>query len=431
MNYKKDTIGNSSKRKFLKQVFGGSLAAMALPLLPLEALGRPTLQHLRQQLAAAPDEETYWRLVKQQFMIPEALLMVNAANLCPSPYVVTEQVVNAYQNLEKDVSFHYRATFATQRAEALQQLADFLGVHADEIGITRNTTESNNIVVNSLDLKKGDEVVIWEQNHPTNGLAWQERAKRLGFTVKTVAMPAQPTSAAELIAPFAEAITRKTRLIAFSHISNASGIALPAKALCQLANERGVLSMVDGAQSLGMVDLDLRAMGCDFYTGSTHKWLMGPLENGILYVKKEHLDRLWPLIIGAGWHQNSTTVDEKFCVLGQRNETTAAALSATLAFHTTLGKAQIEARTKALNAYLKQQLRERIPSVTFVTPLSPDLSAGVTIVNLAGQEPRALVDRLYKTHGIACAPTGGLRFSPHIYNTMADLDRIVDALATV
>ncbi|MDF9795084.1 isopenicillin-N epimerase [Catalinimonas alkaloidigena] len=426
-----NSINNSeSKRRFLKQCLRGSLASFTLPALA-ESSAKP--HEILELLSRRENkyEESYWEMVKRQFTIPDALIMVNAANLCPSPYFVTEQVLTSQQKLEKDVSFQYRSVFSTEREEALKALADFVGVDKDEMGITRNTTESNNIIVHGLALKKGDEVLLWDQNHPTNGIAWEQQAKRYGFSVKMISVPTAPTSVDDLIQPFADAITPKTRLISFSHISNTSGIALPAKEICALAREKNILSMVDGAQSLGALDLDLKEMGCDFYSSSTHKWLMGPLENGILYVKKDKLTHVYPAVIGAGWNPESNTVDEKLCVLGQRNETTASALGSIVDFHHSIGKPQIEARIKALNAYLKAQVKEKIHAVKFVTPLSAELSGGVTILSMPGKDQTAVFQKLYDVHGIACAPTGGLRLSPHIYNTMADIDKIVEALEEV
>ena len=231
-----------------------------------------------------------------------------------------------------------------------------------------------------------------------------------------------------MIAAFAKAITPKTKLIAFSHVSNLSGIALPAKEICALAKSRGVLSLVDGAQTLGLMDLNLHDMGCDFFSASTHKWLMGPMENGILYVAKPQIANLWPAVIGGGWKDDMKTVDEKICVLGQRIETTTSALPETIDFHLLIGKKNIEERVVALNTYLKEQIRLKIPVATFVTPVNPELSAGIVIVNLAGKDAKDVYQKLYENHGIACASTGGIRLSPHIYNTMEDINKVVESL---
>ncbi|WAC09466.1 aminotransferase class V-fold PLP-dependent enzyme [Dyadobacter pollutisoli] len=420
---KTETSVQNERRHFLKRLGAGSLAAIALPVFGNESHA----PFVAPPSGDAPDEK-YWEQIRKQFAVPPNLIMLNAANLCPPPAAVNEQVKKMLDGLEKDVSFQYREQFSEKRKKAVELLAGFTGVAKEEIGITRNTSESNNIIVNGLDLKPGDEVLLWDQNHPSNGSAWEQRAKRYGFTVKKVSVPATPQSVEDLIKPFRDAITPQTKLLGFSHISNTSGIGLPAKELCKLAAEKNVLTLLDGAQSFGFLDLNLKDIGCDFYTGSTHKWFMGPLENGILYVKKESAGNLWPNIISAGWKEGALTVDEKYCMLGQRNESTLAGLVETVNFHQTIGKKNIENRVVQLNTYLKDQIKSKVPGASFVTPLYPELSGGVTIISFPGKKPAELSKKLYETHGIAAAPTGGIRMSPHIYNTMSDMDKVVKAL---
>ena len=401
------------------------MATFTIPALGgLETKRQPALPD-RKEVA----DEQYWEMVKKQFAVPSNLIMMNAANLCPAPYLINEQVQSTLKGLSQDVSFQYRSQFAEKRKKSIQLLADYVGVSKEEIGITRNTSESNNIIVNGLDLKPGDEVIVWDQNHPTNNIAWENRAKRYGFVVKKIVVPANPQTVDDLIAPFAKAITLKTKLIGFSHISNVSGIALPAKAICQMAKEKKILTLLDGAQSFGMIDLNLKDIGCDFYSGSTHKWLMGPLENGILYISKGNNDRIWPNIISAGWKDGSLSVDEKYCVLGQRNDSTIAGLPETLEFNRGIGKKNIEDRVMQLTAYLKEQIQKKLPQAVFITPLSPALSAGVVVINFPEKKSTEVFQKLYESHGIACASTIGIRMSPHIYNSMGDIDKVVQALS--
>lgn len=421
----KKITSQNERRNFLRQMGAGSLAAIAFPAFAGESrvsVGLP---------AHFLSDETYWEQVKKQFSVPENLTMLNAANLCPAPVSVNAEVLNVTNGLGRDVSFQYRSQFADKRKKSIEALAQFVGAGNEEIGITRNTSESNNIIVNGLDLKAGDEIILWDQNHPSNGAAWEQRARRYGFMVKKIALPADPKTTAELVKPFADAITPKTKLIGFSHISNTSGLALPAKLICKMAAAKGILTLVDGAQSLGVYDLDLKDLGCDFYTGSTHKWLMGPLENGILYVKKGSSGQLWPNLISAGWKESGLTVDEKYCMLGQRNEATLAGLPETIAFHQTIGKKNIEARTIELNSYLKAQIKAKLPAVKFITPVSSAFSAGVTVIAIPDKKPADVSQKLYETYGIAVAPTGGIRMSPHIYNTLSDIDKVVKALVAV
>ena len=417
------TKTEKARRSFLKNLGAGSLAALAFPSFAnVRTNNIPELS-----LQSVPDEK-YWEQVKKQFAVPENRIMLNAANLCPAPAPVNSKVLGILNGLSKDVSFQYRKQFTEDRKQAVAALAQFTSVSAEEIGITRNTSESNNIIVNGFDLKAGDEIILWDQNHPSNGLAWEQRAKRYGFTVRKVSVPENPESVVDLVKPFTDAITDKTKLIGFSHISNTSGIALPANMICEMARNKNVLTLVDGAQSFGAFDLDLKALGCDFYTGSTHKWFMGPLENGILYVKKESMPKLWPNIVSVGWKDDSLSVDEKYCSLGQRNEATLAGISDTVQFHQTIGKKQIQSRIFQLNKYLKEQIKSEIPAITFITPLSGEFSAGITNINLPGKKPADVTQKLYELHGIATAPTGGIRISPHIYNTLSDMDKVLKAL---
>ncbi len=423
---------HSNRRNFLKKLSAGWAATLAYPVLGNSVANN----HENLKINALPaygdlPDEKYWEAIKKQFGVPANKIMVNAANLCPSPVKISDQISTSLKSLEQDVSFQNRVQFEEKRKMALEMLAKHLQVGLEEVGITRNTTESNNIIVNGLDLVPGDEIIIWDQNHPTNGVAWEQRAKRYGFTVKKISVPEFPKSTADLINPFTQAITPKTKLIAFSHISNSSGIALPAQQICQMAKQKGILTLVDGAQSFGSMDLNLKEMGCDFYSGSAHKWLMGPIENGVLYINKSQINKIWPNMISAGWKETYRTVDEKLCVLGQRNDLTVSALPAILEFHQTIGKQKIQSRVLQLSAYLKEQIKKKIPQAVFVTPITPELSGGIVVIKIPGKNNTELYQQLYKNHGIAGAPTGGIRLSPHIYNTLQDIDKIVAALVNV
>ena len=406
------------------------MATLAYPVLA-NGIEKPALKNFPLATTSDLTDERFWEQVKKQFTVPPNLMIVNAANLCPSPYFINDLVTSTMDALEKDVSFHFRHQFAEKRAKAIEAMAQFVRVGKDEIGIVRNTSEGNAIVVQGLDFKAGDEILLWDQNHASNGIAWEQQARRYGFVIKKITTPAALKSAEELTAAFLKAVTPKTKLISFSHISSSTGIALPAKEICQMAKAKKILTQVDGAQSLGMMVLNLKDIGCDFYTASTHKWLMGPFENGIIYVSKERLEQLWPNVISAGWKEGSATADEKFCVLGQRNETTPFALLETLEFHQSIGEKNIENRVKKLTSYLKEQVQSKVPQVTINTPLSPALSGGIVSLSFGGKPTQEIYQKLYERHGIACSTTGGIRLSPHIYNTLEDMDRITAALAVL
>lgn len=417
------TTSHSPRRDFLRKLLAGTAAGLAAPAIAL-AESPPDFT-----APGDPGDEHYWEMIKKQFAVPADKVMMNAANLCPPPYVVAQVVNQTLADLGKDVSFQFRDKFDVIRATSLQKLAGYLGVTTEEVCITRNTSEGNNIIVNGFDFKAGDEVVIWDENHESNWLSWEHRAKRMGFTVKKIALPATPASPDEIIQIFQKALTPKTRLLAFSHISNHNAIVIPAKEICALARSRNILTHVDGAQSFGFMDLDLKAMGCDSYTGSLHKWLMGPFENGVLYVRKETLARLWPQIISAGWAEANHQADPWLGVVGQRNEATPAAIPEAIDFHLTIGKKNVEARVRELNRYLRSKLEGAIPGVKFISPAT--LTANITIFNVPNKTSRQVFDELYSRYGVASAPMAGVRLSPNIYNTIADVDRVVDAVVKI
>lgn len=432
----RNEMSSSSRRRFLGQLLGGTAAAVAIPTALAADGGRSRwdalLREARSLTAGDPGDESFWRLVKDQFPLRDGLILMNAANLCPSPYPVQEAVFGFTRDVDADASFQNRAKFDELRESARTALANYVGAEADEIAITRNTSEGNNTVINGIDLGRGDEVVIWDQNHPTANVAWDVRAERYGYHVVRVATPPAPSSAAELIEPFADAITSNTRVLAFSHFSNVSGVALPAKRLCAIGRARGILTLVDGAQSFGAVRLDLHDMGCDFFTASAHKWFVGPKEAGLLYVRRERAADLWPSDVGVGWEGAKGGGARKFETLGQRDDAAVVSMGTTVAFHESVGVDRIEARVRQLSAALKDTLEENVPGVRFHTPRDPDLSAGVVVFDPGVTDVREAFDRLYAEHGVAGAPRGGdfsgIRLCPHIYNTTEEIDRVVEAV---
>jgi selenocysteine lyase/cysteine desulfurase len=371
--------------------------------------------------------------VKEQFPLDDGAILMNAANLCPSPYPVQEAVFRHTQDIDGDASFQNRAKFGELKEAAREALAAHVGASPLEIAITRNTSEGNNTVINGLDLGPGDEVVIWDQNHPTNNVSWDVRAHRWGFRVIRVSTPASAASHEQLVVPFLEAMTDRTRVLAFSHLSNVSGVLAPAADLCHAARERGVLTLVDGAQTFGALDLDLHALGCDFFTASSHKWFVGPKEAGVLFVRRESQDRLWPSHVGVGWEAALERGAQKFDNMGQRDDAAVVTMGTAAAFHEAIGVPAIEARVRALAGALMEKLGERIPGVRFHTPTSPVLRGGVVVFTVPSGGHRQLHEALYRDHGIGSAAMGGafdgLRLSPHIYNTMVDVHRAVEAVA--
>ena len=268
---------------------------------------------------ASPDEK-FWMSVREQFVMPRELTMLNAANLCPSSGPVLETMYRMTKDMDQDPSSDNRAKLGDGRENTRKLLAEFLRVTPEEIVITRNTSESNNLVSTGVELKAGDEVLLTADNHPSNHTAWQEKAKRFGFTVKDVPVPNPHPGFDHYVDAFKTMITPHTKVIAFTHQTSTVGDVFPAKEICRLARERGILTLVDGAQSFGLMDVDLSDMQPDFYSGSAHKWACGPKENGVLYINKSAQTRIWASIFSA--YPGRIGISRTFEGFGQRTRCT-------------------------------------------------------------------------------------------------------------
>jgi selenocysteine lyase/cysteine desulfurase len=423
----------SGRRRFLGNLGGraAALAVLPLPLSHISLHGSPP-KPLPIAPPAGPDE-SYWALVRAQFPIREGLVPLNAANLCPAPRSVIDAVQRAAADVDGDVSFQNRAKYDALRERAREGLAGYLGASADEIAIVRNTTEANNTIVGGLPLGRGDEVVVFDQNHPTNNIAWDVGAARYGYTVRRVSAPPDPGTPAALADRFVASVGSRTRVLALTEVSNTIGLRLPVAAICGALRGRGVHVHVDGAQTFGSMRVDLHAMECDSYAGSAHKWFVGPKEAGVLYVRADRVPAVWANLVGHVWGDRVDPAPKgarKFETLGQRNDATLAGIGPALALHHAIGPAAVEARIAELAERLKSGLA-RIPGAALVTPRAPALSHGVVVTRFAGRDTAALYETLYRDHGIAGAPTGGLRFCPHVHNTLDEIDRTIAAVTAL
>ncbi len=375
-------------------------------------------------------DETFWQGVRNQFVMPGDLAVLNAANLCPSSSPVLETLFKMTKDMDRDPSFDNRFKLGEGRETTRKLLADFLRVTPEEIVITRNTSESNNLVSTGLDLKPGDEVLLSSDNHPSNHTAWQQKAKRFGYTIKEVPTPNPHPGFEHYVNAFKSAITPNTKVIAFTHLTSTVGDLFPAKELCRLARERGILTLVDGAQTFGLLDVDLSDMQPDFYSGSAHKWPCGPKENGVLFINKAAQPKIWASIYSA--YPGRVGVSKTFEGFGQRDEPAMIAFGEALKLQTTVGRAAVEQRARDLTQALIGGLK-KIDGVKIWTSTDPALSAAVLSFQPGNLDVRKLSAALYQQDKIACATRGGddrpgLRFSPHFYNTHAEVERAVAAI---
>jgi selenocysteine lyase/cysteine desulfurase len=416
-----------SRRDFARLfAVGGSAALFADPAFAREHAPAGDI------LPAGPSAgEPFWTSVREQFVMPPDLGVMNAANLCPASRPALEALARESQSVDRDPSPNNRARLMPEKEKARVALAGFLRVTPDEIIITRNTSESNNMVSNGLDLKAGDEVLLHEDNHPSNLVAWQEKAKRFGFSVVVVPQKNPYPGPEYYVEAFTKAITPRTKVLAVTHLTSTVGDLMPARELAALARSRGVLFLLDGAQSFGLLDVNLAEIQPDFYSGSAHKWPCGARECGVLYVNKTAQATLWPSVYSA--YPGAVGFSKTFESFGQRDEATMIALHEALAFQTKVGRAAIEQRSRALTTQLMDGLA-KIPGLTnWTSPVASRRAAVVSFVP-GTLDATKLANALYTNDRIGVTTRGGkdrpgIRVSPHFYNTPQEVDRFLAALS--
>src|SRR6187402_2062366 len=345
----------------------------------------------------APDEK-YWQDVRSRYLLPRDVIFVNAANLCPSPLPVVESLYQQTKSYETNPNPTVRSALMRDgRETARDLLATMLGVTKEEIVITRNTSEGNNYVSSGLALGPEDEVIVYADNHPTNLTAWREKAKRFGFTVTTVPTVSPHPGTQAYVDMFAKAITPKTRLIGFTHLSSNSGDLFPAKEICAMARSRGVLTLLDGAQTFGALNVNLGDIKPDFYTGSAHKWPCGPKECGVMFVNKDVHDRIWPSVIGV--YPGAVGISQKLEGMGQRDDARLVAFAESIRFRESIGRPVIDERLRQLSGYLITELK-KLDGVQVYTDPAPDRSANIVVFKPGTLDPRRFATALGTNEGV-------------------------------
>jgi len=423
-----------SRREFGRRLLAGS----ALSLAAWEALNAGIYQKVKTLNEKFIEDEApdgaYWEEIRKLYGFEDRFIMMNNGTLGPMPKPVFNtlmrtfrvQVTNSYD------SYNYLPTF---REAIRSKLAEFVNASPDEISLTSNTTEGINIVVNGLDMKPGDEVLVTSLEHPGHINPWRLKEKRAGIKITEVPMPLFPKTTKEIVDAFAAAITPKSKIISISHTVFITGLIMPLKELSQLAHDRGLLILADSAHGIGMMDLDMHELGIDFFMSSPYKWMGAPTGIGLLYVKKDVIDQVWPTIVSSGW--DTMTTAAKLDPQGQRSDALLFALDEAMNFQNKIGRTRIERRIKVLAGHLKQELA-KIPGVKIQTPTDPYLSAGLTKFSADGVDSARLVEYLrdkynlvVRTAGSPAAGTYGVRVSTPIYVSTKEVDMVVDAVKTL
>src|SRR5881628_3272552 len=374
------------------------------------------------------NEDAYWSELRKQFLIPEDEVYLNNGTVGSSPAPVLRAIFDGYHQTEKmdqqDPEDYPIWGYAAWN-EFRDPLAEFVGCKRDEIALVRNATEANSYIANGVDLKAGDEVLITDQEHPGGEHPWNLRAKRYGIVVKKVTLPRPVANAAAVLNLFDDAITPRTRVIFFSHITTVMGVVLPAKELCALARSKGILSAVDGAHVTGMMKVNVLELGCDMYTSSPHKWLQAPKGSGFLYVRDEVIDRLWNTIATEGWEEPKLRA-ERFQRIGSSNVPSLWGLRASIDLANKIGMERIERRHRQQADYILGEMMKR-GAESWTSP-DPALRCAIVTVNVPPIQRMDLENWLWKTHKIRIR--GGepskLRLSTPHYLLRKDIDRFLE-----
>jgi len=423
-----------SRRNFLKL----GLGTAALSLTSVDALNAAVYDRVAQLNRLLPDQESpdgaYWEALRKHYLFEDGLIMMNNGTVGPMPEPVFNTLTSAFQ-IQCTTPCEVYNTFGARREEVRNKVARFLGASPEEIVLTRNTTEGMNFVANGLELEPGDEILMSDMEHPAGIHPWALKAARYGVVVKEVPLGLPPASLDEIVGSFERAISPRTKLISISHTVFISGLIAPIKELSEMAHRHGVLVLADSAHGPGMLDLNLNDMGVDFLAASPYKWLGAPCGAGILYVRRDVQDRLWPTIASSGWDSRDDAT--RFETLGQRADPLLFALGEAVDFQTKVGKARIQRRIQALSTHLKEELSE-IPGVRLHTSMDPYLTAGLTAFSMEGTSPQAIMDYLRERYNLVVRTIGseekgtrGVRVSTHIFIFHEHVDMLLEGLKAI
>lgn len=379
----------------------------------------------------------YWDRVRRDFHLQDGLAYLNTGTVGATPAPVLKAMQRYWELMAENPNEN--SAILQGRQEAIRaKAAQFIGADAAEVAILRNASEGNSLVCQGIDLAKGDEVLIGSLEHDSNRQPWLFKAKRAGIVVKEVPIGTPATTPHAIVDAFERAITPRTKVISVAHCDTVTGTITPLEQIAALAHSRGVLIFADGAQMLGAVRVDVHDLDVDTYTTTGHKWLASPAGVGLLYVRKEMQDRIWPSIVTENWWSYSDA--RRYDRVSRRPWPVVAAFEHALDFQLALGPGRIEQRVRELGQYLRAEAA-RIPHVVLYTPQDPAMSAGITSLTLDNVAPERAREYLRVRHDVYTAarakgerypadPHGvsGFRVSTHFYNTYEEVDRVLTGL---
>lgn len=381
---------------------------------------------------ATGDDNKFWESVQMSYVQSKKFINLENGYFSPQPLPVLSAFVEYTKMINASPSYYMRTQQFEDKEKVRQALADFAKVDAEELALTRNTTESLNIIIQGLPLKKGDEAIVTDQDYGSMLEAFGQRANRDGIVLKTIKIPLHPKSDEEIVKAYEEAITPKTKVLLVTHLINTSGQLLPVKKICAMAHSKGVEAMVDGAHTFAHIDFKISDLGCDYYAASLHKWLCAPLGAGMLWVKKDKIEKLWSLF--GDVNQKRTDI-RKLEHQGTHPCAVQLCIPEAIRFHNTIGSKRKRERLLHLKNYWVDKVKD-LKGVTFNTPVEDSRTAAIANIAVDGLKPSQLAEKLYKDYNIFTVaiekePINGVRVTPHLYTTKQHLDKMVDAIIEI
>jgi selenocysteine lyase/cysteine desulfurase len=422
----------NQRREFLQKmgVLAGAFSANSL-FNQLHAANFESAQAVVKNLSAeaiAADED-YWSVIQQAYTVNSNFVNLNNGGVSPSPRVVQE-ALERYNQLTNQGPSYYMWRILDQGREPLRyKLAEMAGCSTEEIAINRNATEALNTVIFGLDLKAGDEVIGTKQDYPNMIQAWKQREMREGIVYKQLNFQFPIENDAEIVKAFENAITPKTKIIHITHIINWIGQILPAKKIADMAKSHGIEVIVDGAHSFGLLDYKIPDLNCDYFGTSLHKFLSAPIGSGMLWIRKEKIGKIWPLLCNG---DPKGTDIRKFETLGTRSFPIEQGIGEAVNFQMAIGGKRKEDRIRYLKNYWAKKVAE-VPKVKIHTSFKPEYACAICGVSIDGMTPGELDSALFNTYkihtvGIVWENISCVRITPHVYTRIQDLDKLVKAI---
>src|SRR5437867_9373191 len=421
-----------TRRRFLESLVA---AGAAVPALRDHALSRVVSAN-HAVAGRSPDDvaqdEDFWLDVQQAFTLDRTIINLNNGGVSPSPRVVQE-AMRRYLDYSNTAPAYTMWQILEPEIESVRRrLASSFGCDPEEMAITRNASEALEICILGLDLKPGDEVLTTNQDYPRMLTTWRQRERRDGIVLKTISFPVPPPSMDELADRFRRAITPRTKVILVCHITNLTGQIFPVKEICRMGRERGIEVIVDGAHAFAHFPFTLADLDCDYYGTSLHKWLLAPHGTGLLYVRKARIEKLWPMM-AAPPEMNANI--RKYEEIGTHPAANHNAIAEALTFHEGIGIERKAARLR----YLKERWARRLEQqkgVRILTSFDPAMSCGLANLAVEGADPVKLAAHLWERRRIIVTPIvheefRGLRVTPNVYTTLAEVDAFADEMERV